>query len=382
MITTDLLSAPRVELPQLVERLETLHQARHDLVISARQLSMHDGHLVVPNPESILTATGVATALRLQPTHGADSQLAELLGIPAPYLRRLRTEREVALLDANVTTWLRRQPVTRKVLVRGLHDGDGGGLVRALLSNSYEIVDNLDVLLAVLQGIQDAGAPVDIIRCDLTPTRMYVAIRSQQVAAMAPTLLARYVSPFTGARGADNPVVFAGFVVTNSETGGGALTITPRLEVQVCTNGLTLNEHRLREVHLGARLPEGTVRWQADTRHAAARLATTQARDAVTSFLDQSWVARRLAELETRAGVAVNDPVGIVEKVGKELRFSEAVKTTILSHFVRGGDATSGGVMQAVTSAAQTVEDPDEAWQVEFAGIRAMDLAARFASGS
>ena len=56
---------------------------------------------------------------------------------------------------------------------------------------------------------------------------MYVRVVCEQVRALAPALLAGYRSPFTGAAGADNPVVFAGFVITNSETGCGAFTPDP-----------------------------------------------------------------------------------------------------------------------------------------------------------
>jgi hypothetical protein len=60
------------------------------------------------------------------------------------------------------------------------------------------------------------------------------------IAEAAPALLGNYVSPFTGARGADNPLVFAGFVISNSETGHGSFKITPQITVQICDNGLTL----------------------------------------------------------------------------------------------------------------------------------------------
>ena len=43
------------------------------------------------------------------------------------------------------------------------------------------------------------------------------------------------------------------------------------------------------------------------------------------------------------------------------------------------GPTTSGGVMQAVTSAAQNVKDPDTARGMESAGVKAMRLAAQFA---
>ena len=94
--------------------------------------------------------------------------------------------------------------------------------------------------MAVFEGIRAAGQPVSIDSCDLTDKRMYVQVSCPAVQVLAPALLTGYTSPFTGARGADNPVVFAGFAVTNSETGCGACTITPRLVAQVCANGLTI----------------------------------------------------------------------------------------------------------------------------------------------
>lgn len=74
-----------------------------------------------------------------------------------------------------------------------------------MLSERYRFVDNLDVLLAVLDGIRSAGAEAEVRRCDLTERRMYVQIASQSVAAQADVLLRGYGSPFTDARGADNP---------------------------------------------------------------------------------------------------------------------------------------------------------------------------------
>jgi len=66
------------------------------------------------------------------------------LGIPAGYLRRMR-EQQPALLDANINTWLSEAP-QRRFLVRTLRGEDGGpGIARAFLSDSYRIVDNLDV---------------------------------------------------------------------------------------------------------------------------------------------------------------------------------------------------------------------------------------------
>ena len=48
----------------------------------------------------------------------------------------------------------------------------------------------------------------------------------------------------------------------------------------------------------------------------------------------------------------------------------------MLGMFVAGGDRTAGGVMQAVTAAAQVTADADAAAQMEADALRALDLAA------
>ena len=378
--TSSSLTTRNATVADLAAVLQAQHAAKLDIVTPARHGIAEQGRLrLIGVGEPRLTSDGVTVGETvLRPTALADAGIAEKLAIPAPYLRRLRAQ-HIDLYDANVNTWLSDEP-DRRFLVRGLHDRQcGTGVARALLSDSYRVVDNLDVLMAVLQGIRTAGIEVDVARCDLTERRMYVKVRAPQVAEHAPELLADYRSPFTGARGADNPLVFAGFVVSNSETGHGSFALTPQLTVQVCDNGMTLTRDAMREVHLGGRLADGAVRWSADTQHALLDLVVKQARDAVTTFLDRGYVRAKLAEITRHARVPITDPQATLEHVGKALRFTAEQQATILSHFVQGADITSGGVLHAVTSAAQTLPDADTAHELERAGLRAMMLAATHA---
>jgi hypothetical protein len=48
----------------------------------------------------------------------------------------------------------------------------------------------------------------------------------------------------------------------------------------------------------------------------------------------------------------------------------------ILDHFIKGGDLTAGGIMHAVTSAAQVQDDGDAAWDMENTALEALQLAA------
>ncbi len=52
-----------------------------------------------------------------------------------------------------------------------------------------------------------------------------------------PALLSGYRSPLTGASGADNPVLFSGFKILNSETRYGAFTLVPTWSSRSATTG-------------------------------------------------------------------------------------------------------------------------------------------------
>ncbi|MBN9739185.1 MULTISPECIES: hypothetical protein [unclassified Pseudonocardia] len=377
-MSTDLITTARnTSLGELAAMLEDQQTHKHDVVVPAAALRCHRGALHLADGHTRLSPTGVTrTDAVLAPTRLAENGVAAKLDIPVAYLRRLR-ERDLDLYDANINGWLAHQP-RRRFLLRSLIDHDGHGALRAMLSDSYAPVDNLDVLTSVLAGITEAGASVDIAQADLTESRMYVKVRSREIAAMAPALLGNYVSPFTGARGADNPVVFAGFVVSNSETGHGKFSITPQLTVQVCNNGMTIPAHAHAKIHLGGKLPDGEIRWSDDTQQASLRLVHKRARDAVATFLSEEFLTRRLAEIENEAATAITDPAPVIEHVGATLGFSQAARTAIMARFVQGADLSSGGVLHAVTAAAQDLDDADESHDLEATGLRAMSAAAAF----
>jgi hypothetical protein len=350
-------------------------QARKaDIVAPAAAIRASGGRLIVDDSAPELGPDGVTlTAGSYLPTEVCDQGIADKLGIPAAYLRRMR-EQAPGLYDANVNTWLGRDD--RRFLIRCLRADDGGGAARAFLSDGYKFIDNLDVLMAALDGVRQSGMPVEVDGCDLTERRMYVRVTCEAVQALAPALLGDYRSPFTGARGAESPVVFAGFVISNSETGCGAFTLTPRLVVQVCRNGMTITRDAIRAVHLGERLGEGVVTWSGNTQDKTLALITAKTTDAVAAFLDPGYVQAAVAQIERDAGHELADPPEAVRTVSQRLRFTDAQQTDILSHFIRGGDITAGGILHAVTSVAQTQADADAAHEMEAAGLRALEIAA------
>ncbi|WP_019632476.1 hypothetical protein [Actinomadura atramentaria] len=377
-------TARHADLTDLVSVLRDQQGRKLDIVAPASTLHAEHGQLVIAGTEPILTPTGVSTSDGLyQPTAVFEQGIAAKLGINAPYLRKCRAE-ALPLWDANVNGWLERANPGQAYLVRCLR-GTGrsrsgaeptSGIARALLSDSYKTIDHLDVLTAALDGIDRAGVPIQIQGCDLTDSHMYVRIYSPAVRVMAPALLHDYVSPFSGARGADNPTVWGGFVIRNSEVGAGAATITPRLVVEICNNGYTITADAHRSVHLGKRLAEGTVDWSAQTSAANLELITSETRDAVARFLDPAYVHRVVADIQAKAGFRIEEPEKTIKSVSTRLRFTEDQQNAVFAHFIQGADLTAGGVMHAVTATAQTLPDADAAHDMESRALQALHLAA------
>ncbi len=367
-------------LSDLVRILEDQQRHKLDVIAPASALRLREGNVHVQGMESLITEDGVTEVDGIyRPTAGADEGIADTLRIPLADLRRMRTG-NVPLLDENVNAWLRQEP-DRRFMLRAFR-GDGGpgrpaeGVARALLSDSYKLMDNFDLLLAALDGVKQSGHPTRVTGCDLTDRRMYVRVESEAVAVQARELLRGYRSPFDGRTGDELPMISAGFVITNSEVGAGAYSITPRAVIQVCRNGLTMTKDVMRAVHLGGKQDEGVISWSGQTQRKTLELITSKTTDAVRTFLSREYIEAKLSEVEEAAGKRLTEPTKTIEHVTKTLSIGTEAKDMILAHFVQGGQMTAGGVMHAVTSTAQTLTDADQAAALEALAVPALTAAA------
>ncbi len=392
-------------LADLAQMLKEQAVAKHDVIVDANGIRSVNGvlHIAGAGYGSEIPGFTGETGTFL-PTEIMDGHISVKLGIPVKYLRRMRADR-IDLYDANLNGWLQGEgptytedPVTgyianqaapdsRRFLVRTFKDPNGGvGIGRSLASDSFGLYDNLDMLTALLTGVQEVeatlGKAVRVTGCDLSERRMIVRMDCPDLGMQASELLAGYRSPFT-----DRPVfgptakvgdwVSAGIVATNSETGGSAWQIAPRIQVLACTNGMTITKDAMRAIHLGSKLDEGVVTWNADTQEKNIALITAKTRDAVSTFLTPGYLEEQIAKITEVAKTPVTDPAKTVEVVAKAMAYTEEQQAGILDHFIKGGQVTAGGILQAVTSYAQTEASGDTQYDLEAGALQAMEVAAK-----
>lgn len=378
-------------LADLATMLEDQQARKYDLIVPSRAIHPFVQPAFGDEPDKFglfidgadfggVDAEGNLTTemLTVWPMQQCHDGFAERLGIPTKYYRRMLDDAP-NLLVTNVRHWLDDMGDEAHML-RTFRDDSGDALGRALLSPRYNAIDHLDLLWGVLEGVRTACPDATISGADLSDKRMRIRISAPQIAVNIRDLVENYWPGGPGAlgngrSGAEYPLLFAGLVASNSETGNGAWTIAPRAIVQVCTNGMTREVDAVRRIHIGGRLEEGVINWAADTRQAQIDLIRNQARDAVSTFLSTDYLDKFRDDLYHAAGIEVHHAVRAVEHVRRTLSFTEEQGMSILSHFLASGDSSALGLAQAITHEAQTADD-DLAYEAEAMALLIAEQAA------
>ncbi|TXH55904.1 MAG: DUF932 domain-containing protein [Desulfurellales bacterium] len=327
-----------MELAAEVQRQST---AKADFVAVAGALKMVGGELEIPTKGSF------------ELNENAHDQLGSYLGIPSKYYDRMRVEAP-ALLATNVNRWLAESEDKR--MIRTLD-----GKVRAVLSDKYRPLDNEQLLETILPVL--GNQQMEIQSCEVTEKKLYLKV-------LTPKIQYEIVK---------GDVVQAGLVISNSEIGGGSLSIEPLLYRLVCTNGLIANDSKMRKYHVGRgndSFGAGAIEYFRDeTRLADDRAFWFKVRDLVSGAIDQINFSK-LAEsfFATKEDKITADPVQVVEIFSKQNALNQTEKNGVLAHLLGGGELNRFGLMNAVTRYSQDVESYDRATQFEKLGGAVLEL--------
>ena len=287
--------------------------------------------------------------------HTAHRQIGERSGVPAKYYDRM-LEDAPGLLAFNVNHWWRSEPCSR--MLRTIH-----GEARALLSDRYHRIENEHIAEAVLPILGDHPG-LRIESCEITERRMYIKAvntRVQEDVAVGDT-------------------VQAGVLITNSEIGYGALTVTPLIFRLVCLNGMVVNDGSgsFRRMHIGGQADQSDEVYamlQDDTLKADDKAIMLKARDVVRGALDHAIFGDTVQNMrDAKEGKQIDDPVKGAERLAKAVGLTEGEQNSVLTHLIQGGDLSRYGTLNAVTRAAQDVESYDRSTELEQVGGRILTL--------
>ena len=341
---------------ELAAELESQQARKADYLADSRQITMLGA--------TELHVDGIGEFAVGDLAHG---QIASHTEIPQRFYDRLRFDENLSsLLDENVNRLMRRNPARRMLRTLGPDPAQASdaSYLRAFVSDRYRRRDNYELAQAILPVLAGLGEDVRFESCALTERRMYL----------------KAVLPRVTQDVAVGDAVQAGVVISNSETGHGALSVQPMVFRLICLNGMIVPEHGMRSTHVGR---------QAEQREEAYQLYTdetlrkddeaffSKVADVVRAAVDEARFADIVKQMrDSREDRVTGDPLKAVEKLATKLDLSEGERGGVLRHLIEGGDLSRYGALNAVTRVSQDVEDYDRATQLETAGSTVLGMTS------
>lgn len=383
-------TAKNLDLQKLLEDLKNQTKIKKDFVVPSAFFEMKNGELRIVNHNAeskalheLLAGTGISVPndlaeterrISLLPLPVCHQHIAEKLGIPKRYYDKMSQGGNVELLDHNVSHWFKNGG-EKNYLIRTFIDPDKGeGVARALLSDQFLTIDNYDILLACLEAIQISSIDPKFfeIKGEITDKRLYVRFSAPSIEIQAPTLLKQYRVP--DGSGDGNTGIASGFVITNSEVGHGQFSISPRVTILACDNGMTFMEDAFQKKHLGAEMDEFTeIKWSDETKQKNKELIISQVKDGIRLYVSKEYLGAKINKLERLAAKELKHPHDAVKNVCASLNISEESEKNILDYFLRGGDVSPFGVAQALTYHAHKSADADDRYELEAHSVKIME---------
>ena len=327
-------------------------QAKADYLVNTANLHMEtcDGIPIL----RLLDESGVDGVEPLDILTTAHRQMSAYLNIPWKYYERMRQE-DIGLLAQNVNTWLRKGPEQR--MIRTID-----GRARAFLSNRYRRIDNIDIARITLPIIQQMPDAI-YESCNLSDDYMFIKV----------------VNPRLTAEVVPGDIVQAGVVISNSETGQGAVCVQPLIYRLVCSNGMVVNEARTRRNHIGrvTSADENLLIYSEATLRADDKAFVMKVQDTVRAAVDEARFTKILDKLRESKDKKLNtaDLPGVVKLASSSMGITDAESEGVLQHLIEGTDYSLYGLANAVTRHSQDVESYDRASKLEEIGYQIITMS-------
>lgn len=273
-------------LQEVLVELDRQNKAKQDFVSPAQGMRLReDGHTFELNHLTI----------DRQMTFGTTSlfhrQVASALGIPAKYYDLMQSQKP-ELLAENVNAWFADR--TSSYMVRSMDYGSGQ-VARALLSERYRRIDNMEIATSVLP-LFAGNDQYEVMSCEVTENRLYLKVVNHRLEMEV--------------RKGD--IVQAGVMISNSEVGLGAVSIQPLIYRLVCLNGMTVCDMGERRHHVGRQakaVEDSFTLYSDETMEAEDKAFLLKLRDTTMAAIDEARFAQVVGRLQESMAVPITGKV-------------------------------------------------------------------------
>lgn len=323
------------DLREVLIELQRQREAKKDYISPAASLALGEDGRTLNMGENEFSTTDLF-----------HRQVGAALSIPAKYYDLMQREKP-ALLAENVNSWFATKDAS--YMLRTMD-----GSARALLSDHYRRIDNLEVASTVLPLF--AGVPgMQVMSAEVTSQKLFIKVVDTRREAVCV-----------------GDIVQFGVVVSNSEVGLGAVSVQPLIYTLRCTNGMIVNSLGERKTHVGRAakgIEDGFDIYTEETQEAEDRAFLLKLRDVVNSTFDEVKQQMIIGKLEEAAGAKITGRVqSVIELTGREYGLSNMEQDGVLKYLIEGGDLSLYGLSNAVTRYSQDVESYDRATALEGIG--------------
>lgn len=298
-----------MQLVKTIEKLQDEQYLKRDIIVSSRGINMNDSAKInIEDKESILNYSYNKNAKR---------QICEITEIPIRYFEKIEKSHK-ELLSNSVNTLIQYE--NKNYLIRTIVD-DNKNVIRAILSDRYKIINNLDVLEAINSVLKDIEHNADV---QIDEDYLYCKIDFESNILTIGELEAT-----------------PSLLVVNSEVGDGAFKIIPRVTIDKNLS-FSINNVAIRKTHLGATKTKGVVDEE------LCEDLKNKITESINTYVNSELFIEESDELAKRLFRNIADVFKSFEKIVKDLNFTEDEKKISVAYFLQTPKKTAFDIIQAV----------------------------------
>ena len=333
---------------ELVGEVERLHTLKRDITHPTKDVILYSDSTYPSGLDVAMTedgADGETCNFYGKLSERALKQMCETYDVPFSYVKTMRNRNEDDLVAKNLNTWLQKPDLlrsNRRLFRCYRQEGENPAVVRSIHSDRYKIFDNIDLLEALrptLKEVSDDLGGWQVKSSGLTDQKFYLKIVFPKFEAD--------IDPAVG------DIVQSGLVISNSEVGQGAISVTRLLFRLACLNGMVLPDGKARSTHLGKSQVAGEINYQDDTKSAADG----------RKFYDSVAQMRMLSD-----SIPAAEPEKALENLSDKFSLSEEETKHARRSLLGNGNFNAWGMVNSITNIANKTGDYDRASEIEVIG--------------